>query len=210
MGSPYSASARRRINRVVRHVEGGALSGRGPGEYAAGQGLSIWLARAIATYGPNEDGSFIIQRPELVDSGFPDGPRTHKGYEVDDRSSDGTAETESYVNDVVAFVRDGICLEEGRYLLIEVCGAENAILEVLNPEKVVRCVADATVTTNNTGAFEVSARNGATTYSASALTITALNDLDVDIASGAVCTAVAERDGQDIRWRIVNADYTCP
>lgn len=74
----------------------------------------------------------------------------------------------------------------------------------------VRCVLNGSILQDATGSASVYRRTGATTYSDTTIDITVLNDLDVDLGSGAVCEAVSEHDGSTTRWRIVNADYTCP
>lgn len=103
----YDTATRKRIGDAVRGWEAGD-DGRGPGrERRAGYG-DIWLARADDDYANGTVGTFTWRVPN-----------GNKGSEIDG--------TETFS----AYVRFGECVSGQLYYLIETCGADDVILEVV-------------------------------------------------------------------------------
>ena len=73
-----------------------------------------------------------------------------------------------------------------------------------------RGVAAESITENTAGNVTVYIRTGATSYTSTSVTLSVLNDLDVNIETGATVHCVCEEYGTSVFWRAVNTDYTCP
>lgn len=102
---------------------------------------------------------------------------------------------------------EGLVLSGRDYRLIWV---DDTHYEVANPQLRARGVTDAAIAQNATGTVSVHYRSGSTAYTDTTKNVTALNDLDADIASGAVVELVYEPYGATPGWRIVQTDFTCP
>lgn len=110
----FTPNSRARIGRVIRQAESGAFSRERGNGGRRGDGHTILLARALETVQAGNLCRFRIM--ECDDS--------HKGDEQPLSTDYGEEQ---------AFVRRGLCIVDEDYLLIEVCGGDDTLLDVLNP-----------------------------------------------------------------------------
>ncbi len=106
----FSQDARSRIKRTVRSYEQGEMGTPTQDGTSRSPQRTFWLAKADNTYPPDTVGTFTLQKPN-----------GDKGDEVD---SDQIVD---------AYVRKGVCIESRLYRLMELCIADDAALEVMDP-----------------------------------------------------------------------------
>lgn len=108
MAKPYSDRAQRRINAQIRAAESGRFDRRTLADQDADV-LAIWVGRATETVEAGSLATFMLQRPN-----------GNKGSEEDDAGQE-----------VEAYVRGGTVYQDYLYRLVEVCGGDDARLEVI-------------------------------------------------------------------------------
>lgn len=133
-GAIYNKSARQRINQTVLRVEGLPLVPLQELPASGQHAQTIWLVRATEFVLHDTVGAFQILVPDTADS------TPLKGDEED-----------GPYNDLDCYVRKGLCFENGIYLALEVCGADDAVFEILNPTMAFTGTSQETIAQDATG-----------------------------------------------------------
>lgn len=141
MGIPFDRNGRERIKATVRAFEAGALTNNARRLGSRGAPISIHLVRATEFVLAGNVGAFQIRVP----------------------GGDKGEETDGPYEDIDCYVRKGLCFEDGIYTAVEMCGADDATFEIVDPTKSFTGVSQEVIAQDATGTIRFDPAEGSDT-----------------------------------------------